>query len=158
MDGSWRWPLANSQELIEIKSLLPLISSGREDRITWKSNNLEIFCLNMAWDILREKKSLVPWKNILWFKSCIQRHSIILRLAIKGRLNTKDKLSQFAIINDAICSFCEDSMESLDHLFFSCQVTRRLWDEILSWSGLEYEYASWRNYVSFSFYFGSLII
>ncbi|GFZ03755.1 hypothetical protein Acr_16g0003790 [Actinidia rufa] len=38
-------------------------------------------------------------------------------------------------IEDTSCILCGYPMESLDHLFFQCSVTRQVWMEIKAWLG-----------------------
>ena len=38
-------------------------------------------------------------------------------------------------IEDTSCVLCGYQMESLDHLFFQCSVTRQVWMEIKAWLG-----------------------
>lgn len=56
----------------------------------------------------------------------------MLWLACNGRLATKDRLIRFGMISNDSCCFCPQT-ETLQHLVFSCDVTKRIWQHILVW-------------------------
>ena len=45
---------------------------------------------------------------------------------------TNDKLFAFKIVDSPVCTFCENEDESLEHLFYFCNVTTLFWKEVLS--------------------------
>ena len=53
------------------------------------------------------------------------------------RLQTKDNLlSRQCIANDgSLCSLCNSHPETASHLFFSCTVSYRVWNDSYSWLG-----------------------
>lgn len=61
-------------------------------------------------------------------------------------LHTKDKVANFGIMTNSSCSFCNRPNETLDHLFFACLVTRRIWREVLYWSNMVHHVMSCDNY------------
>ncbi|MBA0823479.1 hypothetical protein Goarm_020209 [Gossypium armourianum] len=48
-------------------------------------------------------------------------------MVILNRLLTWDRLLAFAISIDTCCFFCMDSIERLDHIFFECSFSRKVW-------------------------------
>lgn len=105
--------------------------------------------VSSAWDIFRRKKALVPWYKLMWFKKNIPRHSIVIWIAIKVRLQTKDKIIRYGLANGTACSLCKRPNESLNNLFFSCQITLRIWKKFLSWSNWKYNIMAWNDYVNY---------
>lgn len=87
-----------------------------------------------AYDFFRRHGPAVPWSKIVWDPIITPKHSFILWLGLKGRLNTKDRLHYLGI--DQICGFCHSSVESKQHLFFSCSFSGRIWMSIRAWIGL----------------------
>ncbi|XP_058778918.1 uncharacterized protein LOC131652934 [Vicia villosa] len=56
----------------------------------------------------------------------------------RDRLPVKDLLKNRGIsipLDDLKCSFCDNSLESSSHLFFSCLVVKNIWSEIANWVG-----------------------
>ena len=45
-------------------------------------------------------------------------------------LVTKEKLLQCGLAQDDICTFCEEEIETLPHIFGECEVTKLLWSTI----------------------------
>ena len=65
--------------------------------------------------------------KLVWHSMAIPRHAFIVWLAIKNGLATQDKLQKWDIIPQAKCLMCNDPIETVDHLFFSCPVAKGVW-------------------------------
>ncbi|XP_058775951.1 uncharacterized protein LOC131650247 [Vicia villosa] len=91
---------------------------------------------------LRGERVDVPWKKIFFQNRARPRSKFILWLILKGRLPTKERLERFGFINDVTCCFC-DQTETLDHLFFACRWTYRIWKEMLEWNGYARNIRQW---------------
>lgn len=87
--------------------------------------------LSHAYDFFRPSGSAVSWGRVVWEQWSLPKYSFILWLAVLGKLKTRDRLR--FIPTDSNCSFCRQVEESHDHLFFTCEWTRRLWAMIKSW-------------------------
>ncbi|KAI8564446.1 hypothetical protein RHMOL_Rhmol03G0182300 [Rhododendron molle] len=62
-------------------------------------------------------------------------------LAYLGRIKTAEFLLRIGIIQsdlDALCKFCNESPESIDHLLYFCQPVWDTWTNILSWWGMQW--------------------
>lgn len=89
-NGRWNWLDANSVYLLELKNFnLPNLL-GSEDFYRWLPYTNGFFSIQSAWEAFRERKEIVPWHNLLWFKKQFPRHSLIAWLAIKRKFMTKD--------------------------------------------------------------------
>lgn len=104
-DGLWFWPHASTWELRDICNSLLSASRGGEDIVKWGTNNAGFFSIKKAWDILRKRKPIVNWSNLLWFKCHTPKHSIILWLVIRNRLQTKDKFYSLGIVDNLYVDF-----------------------------------------------------
>jgi hypothetical protein len=51
----------------------------------------------------------------------------IKRLAIRNGLTTGDELGGWGFKGEVQCVFCRSCLESIDHLFFECGFSKRLW-------------------------------
>ena len=47
---------------------------------------------------------------------------------------TNEKLFRFKMIDSPLCAFCQTEVESPEHLFFHCNVTKSFWQLPSSWS------------------------
>lgn len=61
------------------------------------------------------------WDKLVWHSMAIPRHAFIVLLAIK---NGQYKLKKWDIIPQAKSLMCNDPIETIDHLFFSCPVAK----------------------------------
>ncbi|XP_038708543.1 uncharacterized protein LOC120003593 [Tripterygium wilfordii] len=84
-----------------------------------------------AYEFFREKGTIVPWERVVWEHWFLPRYSFFLRLAVKGKLRTKDRL--WFTPTDTYCTFYRHGEESHRHLFFACNWTSNLWGKIKSW-------------------------
>lgn len=73
-------------------------------------------------------------------------HAIILWLAIRKKLTTKDMLVKFGLINDATCILCDNGNENVDNLFFQCSFSNYNWKKSLEINGLGYRSQGWDGY------------
>jgi hypothetical protein len=61
----------------------------------------------------------------------IPRHSFMLWLVFRGALITKDKMCGWGYGGDTLCRFCYGEQESIEHLFFQCSFSRRIWRAVM---------------------------
>ena len=73
----------------------------------------------------------------------------IYSLSLKVSLKTKIREFQYTVLNNIVftneklfkikmtdspqCTFCKNEIESLEHLFYNCKMTRSLWVALRSW-------------------------
>ncbi|OIT31944.1 hypothetical protein A4A49_63671, partial [Nicotiana attenuata] len=55
---------------------------------------------------------------------------------------------KFGIHVSLECVFCENNMETFDHLYFAYPKTNKLWDKVLKWLGIARQIGSWQNELS----------
>ncbi|KAL5146890.1 putative ribonuclease H protein [Glycine soja] len=84
------------------------------------------------------------WKNLLYGNTARPRANFILWLACHGRLSTKDRLCKYGMIDDKSCCFCSEE-ESMNHLFFVCDNSKRVWMEVLQWVQIRHDPSDWPN-------------
>lgn len=125
-DG-WRWPRAGrSLEMGLIKDINFLPSPLESDSYIWNLSSNGMFSVKSAWNFLREEGTKVSWGDVIWFPCNIPRMSFISWLAILGRLSTQDRLMSFGTASCNRCLLCKRDLESIDHLFFSCDFSEYL--------------------------------
>ncbi|XP_074291158.1 uncharacterized protein LOC141617930 [Silene latifolia] len=52
-------------------------------------------------------------------------------------MNVRDKLHRIGYCHEKACCICEDADETLEHLFFSCDYSRQLFQCLESWCGFK---------------------
>ena len=90
-----------------------------------------------------QKKEKVDWQRLLLAPFNIPKHSIIAWMAIFNRLPTEDRLKSWGIEMEGICVFCQQEMETTDHLFFGCIYSQGIWKEVLQLCGLDNDVTGW---------------
>ncbi|XP_021721521.1 uncharacterized protein LOC110689100 [Chenopodium quinoa] len=73
----------------------------------------------------------VPWKRVTFHNLATPKSVFILWLALWNRLVTKDRLLQWHISCDPKCFLCLNGNESVQHLFFDCDFSRKVWSKVL---------------------------
>ncbi|XP_056690365.1 uncharacterized protein [Spinacia oleracea] len=73
----------------------------------------------------------VQWRRVLCNSSASPKSLFILWLALHGRLPTKDRILQWGIVTDGLCSLCGSKLESTQHLFFQCSFSKKVWQKFL---------------------------
>ena len=146
---NWRWPVAMSIDLAEIKSRMPSYNPNSllDDIIRWLPSPNGIYSAASAMESLRTHHSLVPWFNIVWFPQNIPRMGFILWLAIKGRLSTLDRVQRYDPQVIATCVLCNSQTETHAHLFFECLYSKAIWTQLLNMCGCTWIGLSWNDFI-----------
>lgn len=110
-------------------------------------NSLGNFSTNSAWNELRMRKREVDWAHIVWHKKFILRHAVTLWLALKKRLNTRDKLVRYGVTLNSRCVHCSNGEEDINHFFFKCEYSAYIWENILAINDMTYMSQDWERYI-----------
>ncbi|XP_050238092.1 uncharacterized protein LOC126687576 [Mercurialis annua] len=119
------------------------------DKVIWKLQKNGVFTVNSAWKEMNSNQDRVSWHSIVWFPGQIPRHSFVTWLALLGRLNTKDKLIKWGVINSNVCSLCNQEAEDIEHLFFDCCFSAHIWGKVLRCNDEARQKFCWRREVSY---------
>lgn len=84
----------------------------------------------------------VVWKKIMFDNHARPKSCFTLWMAIKQRLPTKYRLGKYGIMVNLTCCFC-DKVEDIQHLFFGCNVTNSIWQDILVWMKITHIPLEW---------------
>lgn len=73
------------------------------------------------------------------YKSCSNTYLRNFQFKLLHRvIATNSLLYKIKLVDSKLCTFCKKSEESLEHLFFSCPVTRQFWDHLTEQLRLHY--------------------
>lgn len=109
-NGQWVWPFP--------LCLTPL-SSLIAPKMTSFNGLVPLHNAAATRDSIRGHSSIVHWHHLLWFPNCIPRHLILIRMAIKGGLRTKEKPMNWGIFSSPIWSLCSKPMNWGTCLYFA---------------------------------------
>ncbi|XP_043713950.1 uncharacterized protein LOC122662365 [Telopea speciosissima] len=132
-NGDWCPPSTTHPGLLEAWNALPSIPrrTGRCDCVSWTPSPLGIFKLKDAWNLVRIRSDLVPWRKLAWFEGHIPRHSFTVWRVFNNCLPTQSFLRHRQIPVSPSCSLCWNATEDTDHLFFDCSLSSAIWKGIL---------------------------
>lgn len=117
-----------------------------EDVSLWRTASGKFkrsFSTKETWQITREKHCEYEWHKGVWFKNATPKYSFIVWLAVRDRLSTGCRMKNWNGNVDSSCIFCQDPLESVEHLFFECSFSKQIW-EVLIKGVLDNQYtANW---------------
>jgi hypothetical protein len=149
-DG-WKWPDVWNDLFSEVVNVpVPSLSDECDDKVIWvnKKNKESEFSVKEAWKALRTDCPKVLWYKHVWFSQCIPRHAFVIWMAMRGRLKTKDRISKWFNVTSVLCSLCNNDDETHGHLFFQCEFSKRVWDNLKPLCKLEDISCIWAEVVS----------
>ena len=94
-NGRWRWPGLASADLLPIKQVIlshPIPDISEPDVVRWELDRAGQFTIKSAWNSIRTRKEKVDWYHLIWFPAKIPKTAFCLWLAVKGHLDTQDRL------------------------------------------------------------------
>ena len=80
--------------------------------------------VNVEWD----KVYSLPFRSTLESKTREFQYKILNYIVF-----TNEKLYRLGLVASPICTFCQETAESIEHLLFSCKVSSEFWKHVLSW-------------------------
>ncbi|XP_060190467.1 uncharacterized protein LOC132619641 [Lycium barbarum] len=79
-------------------------------------------------------QSRPPWKCLMFNNSARPKAIFTMWLQLQDRLLTTDRLQNWGIDVNIDCIFCQNQMETRDHLFKDCDYSTAIWRKLLLWS------------------------
>ncbi|XP_058732655.1 uncharacterized protein LOC131604212 [Vicia villosa] len=115
------------------------------DEFEWCANISGIFSVASVSAMVSNLKScawqpqIVSVMKILWNMLIPLKIQIFAWRLFTSRLPTKDLSLLRGVVNisNPFCEFCGNHPETLSHIFFFCQVSKKVWEWIFLWLGEE---------------------
>nr|XP_009803944.1 PREDICTED: uncharacterized protein LOC104249256 [Nicotiana sylvestris] len=115
--------------------------------MSFKLQRGELFSIKKLYRLQFPQHQKVQWKSIILQQHIHPRFKFILWLALHNRLATVERLLKFGIQTPQQCIFCEQVVETFDHLSFKCSLTKELWLRLLRWLGYDRPICDWQSEV-----------
>ncbi|KAJ9536472.1 hypothetical protein OSB04_un000353 [Centaurea solstitialis] len=112
--------------------VLPTLSE-QPDSVQWvdvygKPGSFSVSCAYASFDGVHQ---VVPWSKFVWFPGHIPKHAFCLWIACYKRHPTQDRMMNWKHDPpDWKCGLCGVCMDSHNHLFFECQFSSSVWNQI----------------------------
>ncbi|KAM6563917.1 hypothetical protein CsatB_023915 [Cannabis sativa] len=126
-DCSWYW-----KKVVGVKNRL-------KEKIGAASFLMQQYTIQGGYKLLFNNNDKVTWHRDVWDRLSIPKHKFIFWLVMWGRLNTKERIAKYDIHIDETCLFCGKEKESISHLFFACDYSRKCLQQLKAW-------LSWRTH------------
>ncbi|GJY81765.1 RNA-directed DNA polymerase, eukaryota, reverse transcriptase zinc-binding domain protein [Tanacetum coccineum] len=133
VNDKWCWPEDWVDKYLVLTEIeVPKLELHKEDSTMWKATNGKLgeFSSKAAWNLLSQQNDVVNWKDVVWFSQCNLRMAFILWMAVKGRLQTQDRIMIWNNDTNMKCTFCKTVNDSHRHLFFECDYSRGIWEDL----------------------------
>lgn len=69
----------------------------------------------------------------------------IMWLLMHGRLATCSYLQKIGVQVDHVYCLCGKAKETIDHLYFSCELTSAVWTKVMQWCGIRGQALEWER-------------
>ncbi|GJY36083.1 NIN-like protein [Tanacetum coccineum] len=145
--GNWPDGWTNEYPILSQYGILS-IQDGRIDAIVWVDKNGEEkpFSVKNVWKDMECDEAKADWCKVVWFNRNIPRHALVLWMALQNRLNTQDRIAVWKPNDVMHCVFCNQCLDSIEHLFFKCKYSKNVWKELQRLLNVNISF-SWRNSV-----------
>lgn len=102
-----------------------------------------------TWNHTRTTSNKVAWHKGVWLAHATPKYSFCAWMAMHNRLATGDRLIKWNPAHSGTCVLCSTTIESRDHLFFSCAYSSEIW-KALTQNLLDEKYTTdWHSIVSY---------
>lgn len=96
------------------------------------------------YEALRHKQEKKIWQKLICFTLHVSKCSFVSWLVILNRLPTRDRLAQWGIkLESQDCLLCHSHDENRNHLFFSCDFSKMVWQKVLVTCGFSRAARDW---------------
>ncbi|XP_074283115.1 uncharacterized protein LOC141607660 [Silene latifolia] len=124
-DVAWSW-----KNVCKVKELVK--NAYVEDQWMLDSQG---FTIRNCYEWLRHRAAPQNWAPVVWNTWNVPKHSFITWVSMNNGLNTRAKLASFGYCQEHLCCICENSDETQAHLFFQCEYSQRVLQEVKKWCG-----------------------
>lgn len=116
MQSSWA-----VRKIIGAREHLKKLQNGKY----WIQN--ATFSIKHLYNTFMGRPQKVPWAKMVCQNAAPPKCLFITWLVLHERLATCSHLQRIGVLVDYVCCLCRIVDETLDHLFFECDVGRRVW-------------------------------
>ncbi|XP_059311442.1 uncharacterized protein LOC132063007 [Lycium ferocissimum] len=110
-------------------------------------NSITTFSIKQVYQKLRGNHLKVTSRRLVCNNQGAPKWIFILYLALNKRLYTRDRLTQWGITEQLVCPLCGTENETVEHLFFKCSYSARVWEKIVEWQGYNRYAMEWTDEV-----------
>ncbi|KAF8648720.1 hypothetical protein HU200_064774 [Digitaria exilis] len=109
------------------------LQAEAEDQIVWTRTTSGTYSAKSAYDLQFEGTSFSACASDTWKPWASSRCKFFLWLLLQNRIWTADRLLQRGWPNEYFCPLCVRNLETINHLFTECPLSRELWERVSVW-------------------------
>jgi len=112
------------------------LSREREDEWQWRDDKTQVYTVNSAYTKLKNDKFVQDGFSYSEFRKikALPSAQFFAWRVIINKVATRDNLERKGIdVGSRMCVLCGTNEETINHLFFSCDVTSHVWKMCDSW-------------------------
>lgn len=94
------------------------------------NNCFDAFSAKDTWDFLRPRAEIKDWSTVVWLKQRVPKHAFNFFVANLNRLPVNERLFQWGLMDNGMCTLCSSNDETRDHLFLNCNFAVEIWDRV----------------------------
>lgn len=126
-NGNWSLTIPALTPIWDSITNISISEIGTEDQWIWTATNSGVFSYKSAWNMVILRGEGFKYFDMVWVPSSSPKMFICLLKGFFDRLPTRSWLKKFAIIDYDHCTLCDNGIETIEHLFFSCPFSAYLW-------------------------------
>ncbi|XP_057775506.1 uncharacterized protein LOC130994480 [Salvia miltiorrhiza] len=116
----------------------------KSDGWKWNASPNGMFSIKSAYTTLsmtataNHSYSEKPEFTMIWKTPATQKAKTTAWRVLKGRMAICDNLQRQQVnisSSEAVCVLCKTHLETTEHLFFTCQNSVDIWNDVLNWLG-----------------------
>ncbi|XP_028090713.1 uncharacterized protein LOC114290913 [Camellia sinensis] len=138
----FQWEVEDLNRLKLLLSNAPVLRENMADALHWKADPSGYFTVSSAYKWCDNSLGTVfKVSDLLWNNVSSPRAQFFGWLAWKGRLKTSSFLQRIRVLSDEAnvsCIFCNEEVESVNHVLLLCPFVWKVWSHMLKWWGLQW--------------------
>jgi len=107
--------------------------SSDPDRFVWRWTASGTYSAASAYRIMHHGTIPLPGSRWVWKNWAPQRVKFFVWLALKQRLWTADRRRRHGLDAHDNCWFCDQELETTNHMLVNCSFAKEIWWTVLSW-------------------------
>lgn len=115
-NSHWELHPSNHTFSMDFRNKVINIPIHSHDHLTWDGMKCSQVKTSVIWNTIRTVGDGKFWLKAIWHSFAIPKCFILLWLAFKNRLLTKDRMLRFGMQTDGTCVLCKSSMENIQHI------------------------------------------
>lgn len=124
-------------QYVELWRALELVTlSPDPDVLRWKWTDSGVYTASSCYQAMFSGSTIVPHCKLIWRTWAPLQVRVFVWLADQDRCWSAARLARHGLPHDERCIFCDQVLETLDHLLLQCSFSRIIWHEIFAWCRL----------------------